>query len=52
VTVNGQTLTLVQTADDSESAIQLAASTVNAYYCNTSLRTTLVKVFDAAADTR
>jgi alpha-glucosidase len=52
VTVNGQTLTLIQTGDDSESAAQLAASTVNAYYYNTSLRTTFVKVFDTQPDTQ
>ncbi len=52
VTANGQTLTLIQTADDNESAAQLAASTVNAYYYNTSLRTTFVKVFDVEPDTR
>jgi hypothetical protein len=50
VTVNGQTLTLIQTGDDGESAAQLAASTVNACYYNTSLRTTFVKVFDTQSN--
>jgi alpha-glucosidase len=52
VAVNGKVLTRIQAAADSESADQLTASAVNAYYYNTSLQTTFVKVFDAAPGTR
>jgi alpha-glucosidase len=52
VTVNGKPLPLIHSGDDSASAAQLGASMVNAYYYNTSLRTTYVKVFDAAPDTQ
>jgi alpha-glucosidase len=52
VTVDGQPLTLIQSGDDNASAAQLVASMVNSYYYNTSLRTTFVKVFDAALDTQ
>lgn len=50
LTVNGQTVPLIQAGSDQASAEQLAASSVNASYYNASLATTFVKVFDTQPD--
>ena len=49
VSVNGQPVPVIQAANDSDGAAQLAAAPANSSYYNTSLRTTFVKVFDTQA---
>jgi alpha-glucosidase len=49
VAVNGTPVPVIAAGSDSAAADELAASAVNACYYNASLRTTFVKVFDAAA---
>lgn len=50
VTAGGNALPKMKGNTDAEAANALAASTVNAYYYNTSLKTTFVKIFDTSAD--
>ncbi|WP_437935707.1 TIM-barrel domain-containing protein [Sorangium sp. So ce341] len=50
VTAGGSPLPRVTGSSDGDAANKLAASKVNAFYYNESLRTTFVKIFDTSAD--